>query len=102
MDPKQCSVYLDPPFPEHPLQQSKVNMKYSFSLIALLQLGLSSAIVIPGLEQQHVLGPLSLEKNSELRLVQLSPLETRWVTEEQKLELKRVSNVNSGIVALTL
>ena len=27
---------------------------------------------------------------SELRLVELSPFETRWLTEEQKLELKRV------------
>lgn len=34
------------------------------------------------------------EKN---RLIQLSPSETRWVSEEQKLELKRVCGLDDGI-----
>jgi len=48
---------------------------------------LSSAIVIP--TNPELLSAFTTSEVAEQRLVQLSPFETRWVTEDQKLELKR-------------
>lgn len=76
-------------------------MKYFLSsailgLTAVTQL--ASAIVIP--TQQEQVNALSgassstfmaQDAGSEKRLVQLGPMEIKWVTEDEKLELRRVS-----------
>lgn len=73
-------------------------MKY-FLTSALLGLSAVSAIVIP--TQQEQVNALSgssssdsftaQDAGSEKRLVQLAPMEMKWVTEDEKLELTRVS-----------
>lgn len=71
-------------------------MKY-FLTSALLGLSAVSAIVLP--TQQEQLNALSgssdsftaQDAGSEKRLVQLAPMELMWVTEDEKLELTRVS-----------
>lgn len=65
-------------------------MKY----LTFLALALSSTalgfVVLPTEQQQQVFGVKSvIDADDELRLVQLSPSDTRWVSESQKLELKR-------------
>lgn len=74
-------------------------MKY-FLTSALLGLSAVSAIVIP--TQQEQVNALSgsssssdsftaQDAGSEKRLVQLAPMEMKWITEDEKLELIRVS-----------
>lgn len=76
-------------------------MKY----LAFLSLVFSSTalgfVVLPAEHQQRVFGVNEVGADAhtqqhapspeeELRLIQTSPVETRWVSEEDKLELKRV------------
>ena len=86
-------------------------MKY----LAFLSLVFSSTalgfVVLPVEQQQHV---FSMTKDkaeiaaaaehiaadpeaNQLRLIELSPTETRWVTEERKLEVKRVRSPPSSV-----
>ncbi|KAI5854110.1 hypothetical protein BZA05DRAFT_371241 [Tricharina praecox] len=58
-----------------------------FSLLAAA--ALSSALVLPTEDHQFAALSSTSSADSELRQIQLSPFETRWVTEDQKLELKR-------------
>lgn len=69
-------------------------MKYLSALLLAFAVPSAFGIVMP---QQHFfeatgeIGTADAKAPvEELRLVQISPAETRWVTEEQKLELKRV------------
>jgi bacterial leucyl aminopeptidase len=69
-----------------------------YSLLSLASVSqLASAIMVPSPDQEHVFltagsrGSVSAQNVAEKRLIQLSPMETRWVTEDEKLELKRVS-----------
>jgi len=81
-------------------------MKY----LTFLSLLLSSSpilgyVVLPNDQTQQVFGvkEASITSNnrhntedaSELRLIQTSPSETRWITEEDKLELRRVRDFPS-------
>ena len=59
-----------------------------FSLLAAA--ALSSALVLPTEDHQFSALTTTPSPDAELRQIQLSPFETRWVTEDQKLELKRV------------
>lgn len=71
-------------------------MKSLIPFYILAAAALSQAIVIPA--NPHLISAFAVDgsqvnvvaADDELRLVQLSPFETRWVTEDQKLELKRV------------
>lgn len=72
-------------------------MRYSLTS-ALLGLSAVSAIVLP--TQQEQVNALSGSSSdsfmaqdaaSEKRLVQLAPMEMKWVTEDEKLELMKVS-----------
>ena len=54
---------------------------------------LSSALVLPTDPHQFSALSATVSSDSELRQIQTSPLETRWVTEDQKLELKRVRSL---------
>lgn len=72
-------------------------MKY-FLTSTLLGLSAVSALVLP--TQQEQVNALSgsssdsftaQDAGSEQRLVQLAPMELKWVTEDEKLELIRVS-----------
>lgn len=76
-------------------------MKYFLSstilgLAAVTQL--TSAIVLPTQQEQvYALSGVPSDSfivqdaGSEKRLVQLGPMEIKWVTEDEKLELRRVS-----------
>lgn len=75
-------------------------MKYLTLLSLLFSSTALSFVVLPTEHTQEVFGVndgkhvkfhAALEEDhSSLRLIQTSPSETRWVTEEDKLELKRV------------
>lgn len=67
-------------------------MKLTYSLLALSALVAHGRFVEQHETDQVILDPLSLEQ--ETFLVELSPGETRWVTEEEKWELRRVSEFN--------
>ncbi|CUS08094.1 unnamed protein product [Tuber aestivum] len=66
-----------------------------YSLLSLASVSqLTGAIMIPSPEQEHVFitskpRGVSTQETPEKRLIHLSPTETKWVTEEEKLELKR-------------
>jgi leucyl aminopeptidase len=64
-------------------------MKSSIPFFVLALSSLSSAIVLPN--DPHLLSAFSTASSEveEQRLIQLSPFETRWATESEKLELKR-------------
>ncbi|KAA8915017.1 hypothetical protein FN846DRAFT_885553 [Sphaerosporella brunnea] len=68
-------------------------MRSSIPFFILAASAFSSAIVLPTANDPQILSALTTNTKSsnaeEQRLIQLSPFETRWVTEEQKLELKR-------------
>lgn len=76
-------------------------MKYfiSYPLLGLASVTqLASAIVLPTTQDQvNALSGGSSDSftaqdaGSEKRLVQLGPMEMRWITEDEKLELRRVS-----------
>lgn len=92
---------------KYPLQSPRVLllslavMKYFLSstilgLAAVTQL--TSAIVLPTQQEQvYALSGVPSDSfivqdaGSEKRLVQLGPMEIKWVTEDEKLELRRVS-----------
>lgn len=76
-------------------------MKYLAFLAFIFSSATLGFVYLPSEQQQQVFGinrefgiqsssPSLEEENGELRLIQLSPVETKWVTEEDKLELKRV------------
>ncbi|KAI5783920.1 leucine aminopeptidase 2 [Peziza echinospora] len=65
-------------------------MKYLAFLSLLLSSTALGFVVLPTEQHQEVFGIKKHQgSDDELRLVQLSPSETRWITEDQKLELKR-------------
>ncbi|KAF8464060.1 leucine aminopeptidase 1 [Kalaharituber pfeilii] len=75
-------------------------MKYLTLLSLLFSSTALGFVVLPTEQQQRVFGKglqanqntlhaSAEEEHGELRLIQLSPVETKWVTEEDKLELKR-------------
>lgn len=70
-----------------------------YSVLSLASVSqFASAIVVPGPEHEHAFltsgqqpkGYSTQVIPDEKRLIQLSPMETKWVTEDAKLELKRV------------
>lgn len=62
-------------------------MKSLIPFYVLALSALSSALVLP--TDMSAFGATA-QPSEDLRLIQLSPTESRWTTEEQKLELKRV------------
>ena len=64
----------------------------NYSLLSLASLSqITNAFVVPTDDQQRALFAQGVDAAPvEKRLIQLSPTETKWVTEEEKLELKRV------------
>ncbi|RPA87780.1 Zn-dependent exopeptidase [Ascobolus immersus RN42] len=67
-------------------------MKYLSALLLAFAVPSAFGIVFPVQpHQQHAFAAAGVESapTEELRLVQVSPTETRWVTEQQKLELKK-------------
>lgn len=75
-------------------------MKYLAFLALIFSSTTLGLVYLPSEQQQQVFdlhrefgvqsSSPSLDENSELRLIQLSPVETKWVTEEDKLEFKKV------------
>lgn len=67
-------------------------MKSLIPFSLLLAPLLSSAVLIPSPDQLHAFADGhagALAEDNEQRLIQLSPTETRWATEAEKLALKR-------------
>jgi len=68
----------------------------SYSLFSLASVSqLAGAIVVPSPEQELVFvtgksREIYTRETPDKRLIHLSPTETKWVTEDEKLELKRV------------
>lgn len=66
-----------------------------FSTVSIL--ALSAAAVNARFIEAHEKDQVVISNVEEKYLIELSPGETRWVTEEEKWELRRVCPLNSRI-----
>jgi hypothetical protein len=71
-----------------------------FVLPALALAALTTAFTIPPSHQASLGDQLSL--SPELYLVELNPGETRWITEDEKWELKRVRGLSPPSISSQL